>query len=162
MDNYNDIGSFKQLEAALTEFINKKDTLERSQIDSQVNQLWSKFRSLLEALDIRSQQIMHNDVLITHRIENDSDAIMDECFRRVDCLELFLKMDPEPELKNTLEGLLPSFKEYADLFKNQVATQRQMLQILNNPNNRKKTQNNSGCMVLVAVVLVCAACLIVL
>lgn len=162
MDNYNDISNFKQLETALIEFINVKDTFEHSQVESQINQMWAKFKYLFDALDVRASQISNNDVLRTRKIVEDSDAIVDECYNRVNCIKLFLKLPLEPDLENTLKKMLSDFTEYADIMKGLVADQRKMLSIMSDPKNLRKKQNSSGCMVVAALFLVSAICLILL
>ena len=153
-----DISNFKALENVLESGLDGSISLDSSQLV----ELVKVFYKLNEELYLLSQKASDNDVLVTMTISEDSDYIIDESVRRAQCVDLFLKYDNRLplEIYGKFVEQLPKFKEMAVLTRNILLNKKEMLKTLQEAGVTSKKANNSGCVVLLFVVVVFGSLLI--
>ena len=93
---------------------------------SQLMTLVSVFYALHQELSSLFKKESDNDVLYTHSISNNVDFLVEESFSRAKCVELFLHI---------------------------IENKKSMLQTLKNAGIAKPQSSNSGCMIVLFVVL---------
>jgi len=150
MNNTTDIKDYATLEKVLQGGIDGSIKIEQSQLMTLV----SVFYALHQELSSLFKKESDNDVLYTHSISNNVDFLVEESFSRAKCVELFLHFEDLPfEIYGTFKEQLPKFKEMAILNRNIIENKKSMLQTLKNAGIAKPQSSNSGCMIVLLVVL---------
>ena len=150
MNNTTDIKDYATLEKVLQGGIDGSIKIEQSQLMTLV----SVFYALHQELSSLFKKESDNDVLYTHSISNNVDFLVEESFSRAKCVELFLHFEDLPfEIYGTFQEQLPKFKEMAILNRNIIENKKSMLQTLKNAGIAKPQSSNSGCMIVLFVVL---------
>ena len=150
MNNTTDIKDYATLEKVLQGGIDGSIKIEQSQLMTLV----SVFYALHQELSSLFKKESDNDVLYTHSISNNFDFLVEESFSRAKCVELFLHFEDLPfEIYGTFKEQLPKFKEMAILNRNIIENKKSMLQTLKNAGIAKPQSSNSGCMIVLFVVL---------
>ena len=150
MNNTTDIKDYATLEKVLQGGIDGSIKIEQSQLMTLV----SVFYALHQELSSLFKKESDNDVLYTHSISNNVDFLVEESFSRAKCVELFLHFEDLPfEIYGTFKEQLPKFKEMAILNRNIIEKKKSMLQTLKNAGIAKPQSSNSGCMIVLFVVL---------
>ena len=150
MNNTTDIKDYATLEKVLQGGIDGSIKIEQSQLMTLV----SVFYALHQELSSLFKKESDNDVLYTHSISNNVDFLVEESFSRAKCVELFLHFEDLPfEIYGTFKEQLPKFKEMAILNRNIIENKKSMLQTLKNAGIAKPQSSNSGCMIVLFVVL---------
>lgn len=150
MNNTTDIKDYASLEKVLQGGIDGSIKIEQSQLMTLV----SVFYALHQELSSLFKKESDNDVLYTHSISNNVDFLVEESFSRAKCVELFLHFEDLPfEIYGTFKEQLPKFKEMAILNRNIIENKKSMLQTLKNAVIAKPQSSNSGCMIVLLVVL---------
>lgn len=117
-------------------------------------ELCGRFYALNEVLEQLGKKSSENDVLKTLSMDEGADFIVEESFSRVECVDLLLKHNNLPSpFKEQLCNQLPKFRELAILTKNIEQAKRRQLEILEKAGVTAKS-NNSGCMVLIVILVV--------
>ena len=150
MNNTTDIKDYATLEKVLQGGIDGSIKIEQSQLMTLV----SVFYALHQELSSLFKKESDNDVLYTHSISNNVDFLVEESFSRAKCVELFLHFEDLPfEIYGTFKEQLPKFKEMAILNRNIIENKKSMLHTLKNAGIAKPQSSNSGCMIVLFVVL---------
>ena len=150
MNNTTEIKEFGTLEKILQSGVDGSIKIEQSQLVTLV----SVFYALHQELSSLFKKESENDVLYSHYINENVDFLVEESFSRAKCVELFLLFENLPfEIYGKFKDQLPKFQEIAILNRNIIENKKSMLQTLKNAGITKPQSSNSGCMVVIAVLI---------
>ena len=150
MNNTTEIKNFGTLEKVLQSGVDGSIKIEQSQLMTLV----SVFYALHQELSSKFEKESENDVLYSRHIGDNVDFLVVESFSRAKCVELFLLFQDLPlELYGKFKEQLPKFKEMAILNRNIIENKKSMLQTLKDAGITKPQSSNSGCMIVLLVIL---------